>query len=126
MIRLTLEFTDNLGPEADLASLLKRFDNHLRGLAIQGAHVLVDARVLVDYVAEIGDGAWATLILTLSAPASLAAAVAPCREVLLSMAEAHLAEMFLRHSIVISSRLVFYADDTLAERRRQRAPGPGF
>jgi hypothetical protein len=126
MIRLTLEFTDNLGPEADLGALLKRFDDHLHDLAIPDAHVLVDARVLVDYVSESGDGAWATLILTLRAPASLAAALAPCRDGFLAMAEAHLAEMYLRHSIVISSRLELYADDTFAERRHQRPSATGF
>ena len=126
MIRLTLEHTDNLGPEADLPALIGIFHERLRAAPIGGAHVLVEARVLVDYVAASEDGAWATVMLTLGAPASLESAVVPFRDTLLALTEAHLAELFPRNSIVIVSRLELHADATEAERRHARPPGPGF
>ena len=126
MIRLTLEFTDNLGPEADLPALLKQFDDRLRDVVGSAAHVLVDARVLADYVAEIGDGAWATLILTFRAPASLEAALTPRCSEFLAIAEAHLADLYLTHSIVFSSRLELYPDALEIERRRRQPDRPAF
>jgi hypothetical protein len=126
MIRLTLEHTDNLGPEADLGALLRKFDLRLRAAPVGDAHVLVDARVLVDYVAATEGGAWATLALTLAAPASLEAALAPLPGAFLDLADAHLAELYPRNSIVLVSRLALHPDAAEIERRHRRPPGPGF
>ena len=80
MIRLTLEFTDNLGPEADMAALLRKLDARLRQADAGDAHILVAARLLTDYVADIAHGGWATVILTLRAPGTLGEALAPCAQ----------------------------------------------
>ena len=125
MIRLTLEFTDNLGPEADMAALLRKLDGRLRRAAIGEAHVLAAARLLTDYVASIADGGWATVILTLRAPASLEGVLKPCAQDLFDLAEAHLTEIYLRHSIVLSLQLDLTAGEPL-ERRHARSADVSF
>ena len=105
MIRLTLEFTDNLGPEADMPVLLRKLDARLRAAPIDGAHVLAAIRVLTDFIAPAAGGGWATVILALRAPASMEPVVAACAEDLFRLADAHLTELYLRHSIVVSLQL---------------------
>jgi 5-carboxymethyl-2-hydroxymuconate isomerase len=125
MIRLTLEFTDNLGPEADFRALLARLDNRLRAAVAGEAHILVDARLLADYVADVADGAWATVILTLRGPAALADVLNGCAQDICNMAETHLTEIYLRRSVVVSLQVELVAAAPI-ERRHAKPPGVSF
>jgi 5-carboxymethyl-2-hydroxymuconate isomerase len=125
MIRLTLEFTDNLGPEADVPALLRKLDARLRQAAIGDDHVLAEARALTNYVADIAAGGWATVILTLGAPASRAEALAAAAQDLFDLADHHLTEIYLRHAVVVSLQQRLDAGQPI-ERRRAKASGVSF
>jgi 5-carboxymethyl-2-hydroxymuconate isomerase len=125
MIRLTLEFTDNLGPEADMGALLRKLDARLRRADVGGAHVLVAARLLTDYVADIAQGGWATVILTLRAPEALGEALGACVQDLFDLTDAHLAEFYLLHSVAVSVELDL-APGTPIEARHSKSADVSF
>jgi 5-carboxymethyl-2-hydroxymuconate isomerase len=125
MIRLTLEFTDNLGPEADMPALLRKLDARLRAAPIGETHVLAAMRVLTDFIAPGPGGGWASVILALRAPASLEPVASACAADLFDLADAHLAELYLRHSIVVSLQLDLTPGAPL-ERRHAKSADVSF
>jgi 5-carboxymethyl-2-hydroxymuconate isomerase len=125
MIRLTLEFTDNLGPEADVPALLHKLDARLRDAPIGDVHVLAAARLLTDYVATVEEGARATVILTLRAPSDLEDPVRDCAESLFDLVETHLTEIYLRRAVVISLQLDITAGG-FPDRRHEKAANVSF
>jgi hypothetical protein len=108
-----------------MAALLRKLDVRLRQAPIGDAHVLADARLVTDYVADIADGGWATVILTLRAPAALGETIQSCAQELFDLTDAHLTEFYLRHSIVVSLRLELTGGEPI-ERRHAKAPGVTF
>src|SRR5580704_15975127 len=69
MISITLEHTDNLGPEADIPALLVKLAQRLETARLEpGTLVRVGARALTDYV--VGQSDWASLSAMIRVPAA--------------------------------------------------------
>ena len=120
MISVILEYTDNLGPEADIAALLVRLAERLEtaGLA-PGELVRVGARALTEYV--ISDANWASLSARIEAPpAGLEACTTELFDSLAGLIEDHFDELYARRSIALSVTLDVVGRERLFERCHPR------
>jgi 5-carboxymethyl-2-hydroxymuconate isomerase len=120
MISVTLEYTDDLGPEADVPALLVKLADRLEAARrAPGTLVRVGARALTEYV--VGESDWASLSATIRVPA---AEVETFRtehfDDLAALIEAHLGELYARRSIALSVALDVLGREALYERRHPR------
>jgi 5-carboxymethyl-2-hydroxymuconate isomerase len=120
MISITLEHTDNLGPEADVPALLVKLAEWLEAARLTpGTLVRVDARALTEYV--VGEADWASLSATIRVPAAQVETFrAQLFDELAALIEAHFAELYARRSIALSVALDVLGREALYERRHPR------
>lgn len=120
MISITLEHTDNLGPEADIPALLVKLAERLETARLDpGTLVRVGARALTDYV--VGQSDWASLSAMIRVPASEVERFrSELFDELAQLIESHLAELYARRSIAISVALDVLGREALYERRHPR------
>ena len=120
MISITLEHTDNLGPEADVPALLVKLAARLEAARLApGTLVRVGARALTEYV--VGESDWASLSATIRVPvAEVDAFRAALFDDLAGLIEAHFAELYARRSIALSVALDVLGREALYERRHPR------
>jgi hypothetical protein len=126
MIRVTVEHTRDLGPEADIPGLLEKIGRLLasHGPPIAGEHLLVCAREIRDFVPI--EGGWETLHGRIAAsPAAAGAFAGGLLEELTALAERHLGELLSRRSVAFHFDLE--VPTASFERMRPKpAGGPGF
>ena len=104
MIRITVEYTDNLGPEADIAALLRKMAAMVREERPELAphEVRVAAHRLTEFViGDVGDH-WAWLEASVYGPDEPDGE--GMRERLLAQIDAHFAELYARRSICVAVR----------------------
>lgn len=120
MISITLEHTDNLGPEADIPALLVKLAERLEAARLApGTLVRVNARPLTEYV--VGEGEWASLSAAIRVPAAdLEAFKTGLFDDLAQLIEAHFAELYARRAIALSVALDILGREALYERRHPR------
>ncbi len=120
MISITLEHTDNLGPEADVPALLVKLAGRLEAARLApGTLVRVGARALTEYV--VGESDWASLSATIRVPAAEVETFrAALFDDLAGLIEAHFAELYARRSIALSVALDVLGREALYERRHPR------
>ena len=125
MIRVTIEHTRDLGPEADIPTLLEKIAEALagRGPPIASEHLLVSSREIREFVPV---GGWETLHGRVTAPAAAAGAFAGgLLDELTALAERHLEELLFRRSVAFHFDLE--VPTAAAERLRPKpADSPGF
>ena len=120
MISITLEHTDNLGPEADVPALLVRLTERLETARLApGTLIRVGARALTEYV--VGQSEWASLSAMIRVPAAeLEAFRTELFDDLAQLIEAHFAELYARRSIALSVALDVLGREGLYERQHPR------
>ena len=120
MISIVLDYTDNLGPEADMPALLDRLAERLEAARLApGTLVRVGARALTEYV--VGESDWASVSAMIRAPAAeLASFKAELFDDLARLIEDHFAELYARRSIALSVALDVLGREALYERRHPR------
>ena len=120
MISVTLEHTDNLGPEADAPGLLVKLADRLEAAPLApGTLVCVGTRALNEYV--VGHGDWASLNATIRVPAAaLETFKSGLFDDLAAIVEAHFAELYARRSIALTIALDVLGREALYERRHPR------
>jgi 5-carboxymethyl-2-hydroxymuconate isomerase len=120
MISVTVEYTDNLGPEADFPMLLARLAERLEAARLApGILIRVGARALTDYA--VADRDWASVTAAVRAPASeLDALKGGLFDELASLVEDHFAELYARRSIAVSVSLDVLGREGLYERKHPR------
>jgi 5-carboxymethyl-2-hydroxymuconate isomerase len=120
MISIVLEYTDNLGPEADVPALLVKLAAHLETARLPaGVLVRVGARALTEYV--VGESGWASVSALIRAPATeLETFKTQLFDELAGLIEAHFAELYARRSIAICVALDVLGREALHERRHPR------
>ena len=120
MISITLEHTDNLGPEADIPALLVKLAQRLEAARLEpGTLVRVGARALTDYV--VGGSDWASLSAMIRVPAAEAERFkAELFGDLAQLIEAHFTELYARRSIALSVALDVLGREALYERQHPR------
>jgi 5-carboxymethyl-2-hydroxymuconate isomerase len=120
MISITLEHTDNLGPEADVPGLLVKLAERLEAAQLApGALVRVGAHAFTEYV--VGPADWASLSATIRVPAAeLERFRTQLFDELAGLIEAHFAELYARRSIALSVALDVLGREALYERRHPR------
>jgi 5-carboxymethyl-2-hydroxymuconate isomerase len=108
MINVTVAYTDNLGPEADMPALLRRIAARLE--ADFGHDSMVGVSIgavrLTDFVVGDGRPDWGSVTVTAKLPADR---LDELRERLLqdltALVERHLADFYVRRSLTISIEL---------------------
>lgn len=126
MIRVTLEHTDTLGPEADIPMLVGKIAERLTAAdaSVSDQHVFVCARTVSVFAGSAGD--WETLVGRVTAPPEAARAFADgLLAELLGLAEAHLAELCAWRSVAISFELET-PSQSISRLRPRPASAPGF
>jgi 5-carboxymethyl-2-hydroxymuconate isomerase len=122
MINVTVTYTDNLGPEADIPALVAKLAQKVREVAPSEEPVMVGALRLTEY-ALAGEGDWDALSAVVKVPA---AQVATFRDGLLSalfsVADIHFAELYSRRAVALSFELASVSEDNVIERFHRRAP----
>ena len=120
MISITLEHTDNLGPEADVPALLVRLAERLETARLApGTLVRVGALALTEYVVSESD--WASVSALIRAPAAeLDLFKSELFADLADLIEDHFAELYARRSIALSVALDVLGREALYERRHPR------
>ncbi len=119
MISVILEYTDNLGPEADVPALLVKLAERLEASRLAGVLVRVGARPLIEYV--VGESDWASLSATIRVPAAqLEAFKSGLFDTLTELIEDHFSELYARRSIALSIALDVLGREALFERRHPR------
>jgi 5-carboxymethyl-2-hydroxymuconate isomerase len=109
MINVTVAYTDNLGPEADMPALLRKIAARLE--ADYGhdsmVGVCIGALRLTDFVVGDGRSDWGAVTVTAKLPADR---LDELRDRLLqdltALVETHLADFYVRRSLTISIELV--------------------
>jgi len=126
MIRVSVDYTDDLGPEADIPALRAKIAARLSALGPPGApeHLLVESRALADFARS--EGGWETLHIRVRAAPALAETFrGGLLDELLALAELHLADLSPRRSIALAADLETPLES--AERMRPRpASAPSF
>ena len=125
MINVTVTYTDNLGPEADIPSLLRRIAARLE--ADYGREsmvgVCIGATRLADFIVGDGRPDWASVTLRARLPADR---LEDLRERLLqdltSLVETHLVDLVIDRSLTISVELSPIAPQDVVSRIRVK-PG---
>ena len=124
MIRVTLDYTASLGPEADMPALVEKIAARLTGAGFGGEHVFVCARSLSLYSGTGGD--WETLVgRVVASPATARSFENGLLAELMAIAEDHLAELGARRSIAIAFDLEA-PSPSLARLRPRPSDAPGF
>src|SRR5690242_15642591 len=102
MISVILEYTDNLGPEADIPALLVKLAARREPARLApGELVRVGARALTEYV--VADPSCASLSARIETPAAGLEAWTPeLFDALAALIEDHFDELYARRSIAIS------------------------
>jgi len=120
MISVTLEYTDNLGPEADVPALLVKLAERLEAARLApGLLVRVGGRVLTEYV--VGDEDWASLTAAVRAPrGQLDAFKAGLFDELADLIDDHFGELYARRSIAVAVTLDVFGSEGLFERTHPR------
>ena len=120
MISVTLEYTDNFGPEADIPALLVRLAERLEGARLApGILVRVGARALTECV--VGDEDWASLTAAIRAPAAeLEAFKGGLFDELADLIDDHFDELYARRSIAVAVTLDVLGREGLFERKHPR------
>lgn len=126
MINVTVTYTDNLGPEADMPVLLRRIAARLE--ADYGREsmvgVCIGATRLSDFVVGDGRPDWASVLIRASLPEDR---LADLRERLLedltALVEAHLVDLYGGHSLTISVELSPVAPENVVGRISLCPPG---
>jgi 5-carboxymethyl-2-hydroxymuconate isomerase len=109
MLNVTVTYTDNLGPEADIPALLAKIAARLEADFGREsmAGVCIGAARLADFVVGDGRADWASVAVVARLPADR---VAPLRERLLedltTLVEAQLADFYRGRSLTIWVELV--------------------
>jgi 5-carboxymethyl-2-hydroxymuconate isomerase len=109
MINVTVSYTDNLGPEADIPALLARIAARLEaGFGSESmVGVCIGAARLGDFIVGDGRAHWASVAIVARLPADRLEAL---REQLLTdltaLVETQLADFYLGRSLTISVELV--------------------
>ena len=119
MISVILEYTDNLGPEADVPALLVRLAERLEAARLTpGVMVRVGARALTEYVCA---GDWASLSARIEVPADETDTFgAALFDELATLIEDHFDELYARRSIAVSVTLDVVGRERLFERCHPR------
>jgi 5-carboxymethyl-2-hydroxymuconate isomerase len=126
MINVTVTYTDNLGPEADIPRLLQKIAARLE--ADYGsesmAGVCIGATRLTDFVVGDGRADWASVALRARLPEDR---LEELRERLLedltTLVETHLADLYGGHSLTISIELSPIAAENVVGRISLTPPG---
>ena len=120
MISVILEYTDNLGPEADVPALLVKLAERLEAAKLTpGVMVRVGARALTEYVVAAGD--WASLSARIEVPADETETFgAALFDELAALIEDHFGELYARRSIALSVTLDVVGRERLYERSHPR------
>jgi 5-carboxymethyl-2-hydroxymuconate isomerase len=119
MINVTVTYTDNLGPEADIPGLLRKIAARLE--ADYGhdsmVGVCIGATRLTDFVVGDGRADWASVTLRARLPGDR---LEELRERLLedltTLVEAHLVDLYGGRSLTISIELSPYAPENVVGR----------
>jgi 5-carboxymethyl-2-hydroxymuconate isomerase len=127
MINVLVTYTDNLGPEADIASLLGKIAVRLE--ADYGREAMVGVCIgalrLTDFIVGDGRSDWASVTIRAGLPADRLDAL---RERLLQdltgLIETHLADFYLYRSLTISIELAPTASENAVDRGSIN-PAPG-
>jgi 5-carboxymethyl-2-hydroxymuconate isomerase len=119
VIRVTVEYTDDLGPEADVPALLKKLAAKLADGAAADALIRIGARPIVEYV--VAENAWGSVSVVVRVDAGKLAAFKAGRfDEIVALTEAHFADLYLRRSIALSFELDQLGREGLVERRHPR------
>jgi hypothetical protein len=122
MISVSITYTDNLGPEADIAALLATLAAKVREIAAPDEPILVGAQRLAEYVVP-GDVDRAALSAVVKVPAAMLATFrdGPLGE-LFAIVERHFAELYPHRSIILSFELAAASEENAIERLHRVAP----
>jgi 5-carboxymethyl-2-hydroxymuconate isomerase len=130
MINVTVTYTDNLGPEADIPGLLRKL---ARRLEADFGHesmvgVCIGAMRLTDFIVGDGRPDWASVAIRARLPADRVEALRrPLLEDLTALVEAHLADFYRGRSLTISVELAPSASENVVERLNVGPPrGSGY
>jgi 5-carboxymethyl-2-hydroxymuconate isomerase len=129
MINVLVTYTDNLGPEADIPSLLgkiaARLEADLGGDTMAG--VCVGAVRLTEFVVGDGRPDWWSVAVTVRLPEDqLEALRAPLLDDLTTLVEAHLTRFEGRRSLTVSVELAPIAPKNVVGRVSLGERGPVF
>jgi 5-carboxymethyl-2-hydroxymuconate isomerase len=119
MINVTVTYTDNLGPEADMPSLLRRIAARLETDYGHDSMVGVGigATRLTDFIVGDGRADWASVAITARLPADrLESLRERLLEDLTALAETHLADFYRGLSLTISVELTPVAPENVVSR----------
>jgi 5-carboxymethyl-2-hydroxymuconate isomerase len=122
MISVTVHYTANLGPEAEIPALLRKLAIRLREATPGDDPVLAGAVRIAEYVTS-GDDDWASAAGVLSVPAAEAERFrAGVLGDLFTIADNHFTGLYARRSIAVSFEFTPVAADNLIERRHHADP----
>jgi 5-carboxymethyl-2-hydroxymuconate isomerase len=120
MITVSLQHTDNLGPEADIPALLRKLADRIRAAeGFESELVRIGALALTDYV--VAGAEWAAVTLAIRVPANkLGAMKDGLFEALANLADLHFAELYAWRSVVLGFELDVLGREDFLERRHPR------
>ncbi|HVM98676.1 MAG TPA: hypothetical protein VMT68_00565 [Caulobacteraceae bacterium] len=122
MISIALNYTSNLGPEADVPALLAKLALRLKETPGLEEPLMVTAHQLTEY-AGVGVDEWAVVWAVLQVPEAQAAAFeGGLGDELISIADQHFAELYPRHSIALSFELRPIGARRLTQRLHRAPP----
>jgi 5-carboxymethyl-2-hydroxymuconate isomerase len=124
MIVVSAAYTDNLGPEADIADLLAKAAAKLAETCPDEL-VLTGARSLTGFTLD--PTGFTAILLRVEAPAALIASLrSEVLAALADLADAHLAGLYPRRAIAVSAALHTLGQEALIERRREAPSAETF
>jgi 5-carboxymethyl-2-hydroxymuconate isomerase len=129
MINVTVTYTDNLGPEADMPELLRKIARRLETDFGRESMVgvCIGALRLTDFIVGDGRPDWASVAIRARLPADRVDALRrPLLDDLTSLVETHLAGFYGSRSLTISVELAPSASDNVVERLHVGPPRGGF
>ena len=126
MIRITVEYTDNLGPEAEIGTLLRKMAALVREERpeLTAQEVRVAGHRLTEFViGDVGDH-WAWLEASVCGPDEPNGEAV--RERLLTLIDAHFAELYPRRSIYVAVRPQPAPEDVIERIHEKSAAADDF
>jgi 5-carboxymethyl-2-hydroxymuconate isomerase len=125
MISVNIQYTDSLGPEADMPALLGKVAAAIGGAdGLAGELVRAGALPVTEFV--VAEHAWISVSVTVKAPAERLSAAKAIFPVLADLVERHLSDLFPRRSLDLTLDLDVLGREGLIERRHARpASGDG-